>query len=79
MTDAAHSLPIWTIYHGASDMPPGIYRVRRCSIHAGGIEHDECFGDYGTLEAARAPLRDRGLYRLDRHPNDPSPIVETWI
>lgn len=73
------ALPLWIIYFGASDMPVDVYRVRRCLVLGVTINHDKECSDYASLEAARAPLIERGLVNIHRHPSDEPHIVECWI
>ncbi len=73
------SLPIWTVYLGASGMPPGVYRVRRSEVSAAGIVHDDDWTDHPTLDSVRDMLHGLGLCRLDRHPSDEPQIVECWL
>lgn len=71
--------PVWTIYHGATDMPAGAWRVRRRAITSAGIVNDTECTDYPSLEEARKLLIYAGLYRIGRHPSDPPCIVELWL
>ncbi len=79
MSDPENTLPMWTIYFGATDMPAGVYRVRRCLIGPLTVTPDEECADYPSLELARAQLIELGLYNIHRNPGDLPHIVECWI
>ena len=70
--------PMWTVYYGAKDMPPGVYRVRRCVVTANLITHDSEATDHASLEEARHAIPP-GLACLTRHPGDEQQIVEVWF
>ena len=72
-------LDYWTIYFGAVDMPPGVYRVRKHHLEASGhsFATGEC-SDHSSLEAARAAV-PRGFVCVPRNSRDVRSIVETWL
>ena len=77
MTDA---LTVWVIYYSPLDSP-GKYVLRGQDIAPGQTEPVSQSGRLvrDTLEEVREPLRQRGLHRMIRHPDDDPTIVETWI
>jgi hypothetical protein len=73
-------LTIWVIYFSPLDYP-GKYVLRGQDVVPGqaGPVNQSGWLVRDTLEEARAPLRQRGLYRMNRYPDDDPTIVETWI
>lgn len=77
----SHSvLTVWVIYFNPRDYP-GKYVLRGQDVLPGQSEPVMQSGCLvrDTLDEARAPVRERGLYRMHRHPLDEPTIVETWI
>lgn len=69
----------WIVYQSPCDYP-GKVVVRGVDIFADEpqlVHHTEC-AVFESLEDARAAIPPH-LYRLERHPSDPAPIVEVWI
>lgn len=73
-------LSLWTIYDHPTDIPePFGFAVREWHVTSDGDSYADSRVQFAmTLERARE-LVPPGLYRLDRDPNDPSAVVETWI
>jgi hypothetical protein len=67
-------LSMWTIYRSPADHP-GKYVARRFELDR--PNRDVLIAD--NLVEVRAPLLARGLYRLDRYPDDDPVIVEVWL
>jgi hypothetical protein len=71
-------LPMWVVYDHPSDFPDQ-YIARQ---HIVGIEGnkvtDRTMGS-DQLEKVRAALRNLGLVRIDRSPEDDPAIMEVWL
>lgn len=72
------SLDIWTVYERPSDFPD-MYVARRFEITAGKAEPTTEFIAAKLLAPVRRAMQERGLYRLDRNPNDEPQVVECWL
>ena len=70
-------LSIWVIFKSPDDFP-GEFVVREQRITAGVVSiAPEIHARGASLEDVRQMIPP-GLYRLDRHPEDPPCVVETW-
>jgi hypothetical protein len=67
-------LTIWTIFDHPKDYPE--YFIARKFV--GEWPTQELFGSR-NIEELRRVMVNRGLTRLDRHPDDDPVIVETWL
>lgn len=73
------TLSTWTIYERPRDFPDD-YVVREWQSDGNGnVRPTPEAQRYPTLEAARAPLRARGLVCIERSPGDDPCIVEVWL
>jgi hypothetical protein len=74
---AGDELTMWVVYQPAT--VPGGHQAREWVVTGHG---SRLTGHYmvGPLDLVQGYLADRlGLTRLDRHPDDDSTIVETWL
>lgn len=76
--DSQMVINIWVIYDHPKDFPNG-YAVRRYEVRDGSYGPTQDVQEFQTLEDARTPLRDRGLFCLLRADADDPCIVETWF
>ena len=68
------ALSMWTVYRSPRDYP-GKYVARRFELDRPTM--DVIVDD--ALDNVRALMERRGLYRLDRYPDDDPVIVEVWL
>lgn len=73
------SLLVWTVFDGPSDFPDDIVVRAHHVLKDGVVRPDEQVRLFRTLERAREFLLGMGLARVERHPEDPPVIVETWL
>lgn len=75
----SNALDFYVVYHDPTDFP-GKFVVRKQSLLSGGdlfvSPNPEIVCD--SLQEARRAVPSY-LFRLDRHPNDVTSIVETWL
>jgi hypothetical protein len=71
-------LALWTIYDHPTDFP-NHYIARLFHVDKQGSRATATVVAADSLEALREPLRNIGLTRLPRDPNDDPVIVETWL
>lgn len=69
---------MWTVYEKPSDYPDQ-YVARRFEITAGKAAPTSDVITSLFLEHVRRHMRERGLYRIDRTPQDEPQIVECWL
>ena len=67
-------LPIWVVYERPSDFP-NCYVAR---LWIGETPTDELIAAT-DVDDIRNALAERGLVKLDRHPQDDPRILETWL
>lgn len=73
-------LIMWTVYHGCTDMPPHVWRVRMFEITAEGAKRTSI--EYDLLSFGAIELRwgrGMGLYWQPRHESDPPRIVGSYF
>lgn len=71
-------LPIHTITHRPADLPYAVYAVRTFHVTPGTVTPGKLLGTADTLDDARR-LVPPGLVCVERHPDDDSAIVESWL
>lgn len=77
---SAEPLIWWTVYHGCSDMPPHVWRVRKSEITAEGVKPTAEAYDLFSLEAIHYRWGKRmGLYWQPRHWSDVPCIVGSYF
>lgn len=72
------SFSVWTVYDKPSDYPDQ-YVARRFDVSKGKVIITNEIITSLFLEKVREAMRARGLYRMDRNPNDEPQIVECWL
>lgn len=70
-------LSIWTLYERPRDYPEG-YIARRFEVRPGSSVATDDIRTAPTLDALRKAL-PKGLYCIQRNPEDDPVIVETWL
>lgn len=78
MNDAVEGVSIWTVYDKPLDYPEQ-FVARRFEVFAGLARPTDDVITSLYLERIRMDMQARGLYRLDRNPNDEPCIVECWL
>lgn len=79
--NTGHDLDVWVIYDRPADHP-AFFVVRRQIATRHGVVHHPAVLLANDLEGARTivhTLGGKGLYRLDRQPEDDPKIVECWF
>jgi hypothetical protein len=70
-------LSMWTIYDHPRDHPE-VFVARRWEVRDEPTPTSELMIS-GDLEYIREQMRARGLYCLERSPDDDPKIIETWL
>lgn len=81
MSGTTSGLDVYVVRRDASEFP-GKYTCRCHTVKRGGSFGIEISAEVlvaDRIEPIRAEMKNRGLYRLPRFPNDDPTVVECWL
>ena len=76
---APEPFAMWTIYDHPNDIPDSFVARKWIIVKGGGSYPTDDVIVTESLIVLREIMINRGLARIDRHPDDDAKIVETWI
>ena len=78
MSGTETDLPMWVVYDHPTDFPDQFVARQHIVGIAGNTPTDRTMGS-NDIEKVRAALRNLGLVKIDRSPEDDPVIVEVWL
>jgi len=79
MTDVEKLLTIYVVYDRPKDFPTKIVVRARYATRDGAIRPSKTARVFDSIEQAQSWCSRKGLYRIERFPDDEPQIVEAWI